>query len=170
MLDEAIESEKQNPLGIEYMEGDMTEMSFLQPESVDICVLNFVLPYIHPDEYEKVFKGIGKVLKPNGRFLIIQGHPLMPYVAPHHKSGAWEDYDYKKARGVYTEFQLPKAGGGTVTVGQYNFTFEDLFSACIKSGLAYQDIKELEIPEGIPKELHATVGEIPYIYLEGIKL
>lgn len=172
MLNEALAVEKENPLGIEYKMGDMTKMNFIEPESIDICVLNFVLPYIHPDEYKKVFEGISKILKPKGRFIIIQSHPLMPYLAPNHKGkgGKWNDFDYKNSRGEYNEFQLKKAGGGFVTVGQYNFTLEDLFGSCIETGLAYQDLKELKVDGDIPQELGATKGEVPYIYLEGIKI
>ncbi len=173
MLKIAKKAEKENSLGIEYLQGDMTDMSFLGPESVDICVLNFVLPYIHPNEYEKVFNGIKRVLKPKGVFLIIQSHPCMFALAPNHKNSnpeVWQDYNYKTSRGKYAEFQLKKANGGYVTVGQYNYTFEDLFRNCEKNGLAFQDIKELEIPADLPEELGTVAGEIPYIYLKGIKL
>ena len=172
MLEQALNAEKAKPLGIEYVLGDMTNMDFVKPETIDICILNFVLPYIHPDEYIKVFKGVSEVLKPGGRFIIIQSHPLMRYLAPTHKGdeGKWKNFNYKKSRGQFMEFQLNKAGGGFVTVGQYNYTFEDLFRPCVDSGLAYQAIKELEITDNIPNELSAAKGEIPYIYLEGVKL
>ncbi len=173
MLEIAKEKEEESPLGIEYKEGDMTDMSFLEPNSVALCVLDFVLPYIHPDEYGKVFKGISRVLKSKGRFLIVQSHPCMFALAPNHKNRdpeVWKDFDYKKSRGEYAEFQLNKAGGGSVTVGQYNYTFEDLFKHCEENNLAIQNIKELEVSEGIPEELGATAGEVPYIYLEGVNL
>lgn len=173
MLEIAKKQEAEKPLGVIYLEGDMTKMDFLEAESVDLCVLNFVLPYIHPDEYEKVFGGISRVLKPGGRFLITQGHPCMFALAPNHKHAdpeVWKDFNYKKGRGNYVEFKLKKAEGGFVTVGQYNYTFEDLLKHSEDNGLAFQNIKELEVPEGLPEELGAVVGEIPYVYLEGVKL
>jgi ubiquinone/menaquinone biosynthesis C-methylase UbiE len=173
MLKIARQEEMNNPLGIEYLEGDMTDMSFLEPESVDICVLNFVLPYIHPDEYEKVFSGISHVLKSSGTFIIIQSHPCMFALAPNHKNSnpeVWKDFNYKQSRGKYVEFKLKKADGDFVTVGQYNYTFEDLFKHCEQNELAFQNIKELEVPSGLPVELGAVEGEVPYIYLEGIRL
>lgn len=173
MLNIARGEEINNPLGIEYLEGDMTDMSFLEQESVDICVLNFVLPYIHPDEYGKVFNGIARVLKPNGTFIIIQSHPCMFALAPNHKKSnpeVWKDFNYKQSRGKYVEFKLKKADGDYVTVGQYNCTFEDFFKHCEPNHLAFQNIKELEVPDGLPAELGAVKGEVPYIYLEGVKL
>lgn len=168
MLEIAREQEKENPLGIEYLEGDMTNMDFLESNSVDLCVLNFVLPYIHPDEYAKVFSGISRVLKTKGKFIITQSHPCLFALAPNHKNSnpeIWKNFDYKKRRGVYVEFKLKKAEGDFVIVGQYNYTFEDLFKHCEKNNLAFQNIKELEIPEGLPKELEAVAGEVPYLSL-----
>ncbi|MBP7708081.1 class I SAM-dependent methyltransferase [Candidatus Pacearchaeota archaeon] len=173
MLEIAKQEEKENPLGIEYLQGDMTNMGFIKSKTIDICVLNFVLPYIHPNEYKKVFAEITRVLKPKGKFLIIQSHPCMFALAPNHKNSnpeIWRNYNYKKSRGKYVEFKLNKAGGGFVTVGQYHYTFEDLFKHCEKNNLAFQNIKELEVLENLPKELDATIGEVPYIYLEGVKL
>ncbi|OHB25326.1 MAG: hypothetical protein A2542_01830 [Parcubacteria group bacterium RIFOXYD2_FULL_52_8] len=173
MLEQAQIAEASHPFGIAYSADDATTMATVKNVSIDICVLNFMLPYTHPDNYEAIFMNVGRVLRPGGTFIITLGHPCLYYLAPHHKNSnptAWMNFDYLKSRGRYFEFQLKKADGNFVTVGQYQFTFEDLFKHCVKAGLAYTDMKELAVTKDVPASLEAVAGEIPYLYLEGVKL
>lgn len=173
MLEIAKKEEESNPRGITYMQGDMTDMSFLDQEDFDICVLNFVLPYITPDKYVNVYKGIKRVLKPGGRFLVVQGHPAQFALAPNHPR-AKSDFNYKDytdLSGEYFESKLPKANGDILTVGHHHFTFEDIFNPLEESGLAIQSLKELKVTKEVAEILDgAEEGEIPYIYFEGISL
>lgn len=58
----------------EYIRGDVYQMPF-RDETFDLVVSNFLLPEL--DDPERLIKEVGRVLRPNGRFIFQTLHPSL---------------------------------------------------------------------------------------------
>lgn len=79
----AQEQEEKEPLGIEYHEGDLSNLSMLEDASFDVAVSNVVLQDLR--RLRKALQEIHRVLKPGGRFVFSITHPCFERPVP----GTW---------------------------------------------------------------------------------
>ncbi|MFX0209478.1 MAG: class I SAM-dependent methyltransferase, partial [Candidatus Hodarchaeota archaeon] len=73
-IDYCLNQEKQSPLGCKFHQGSLNDLSFLQSESFDLIISNVVM--VDVIEYKKAFKELNRVLKPQGRFIWSNLHPV----------------------------------------------------------------------------------------------
>ncbi|MBD3190661.1 MAG: methyltransferase domain-containing protein [Candidatus Heimdallarchaeota archaeon] len=66
--------EKKNPLGCKFFKGSLTDMPFFESEMFDLVVSNVVM--VDVQDYRTAFKEINRVLKPKGRFVWSNLHPV----------------------------------------------------------------------------------------------
>jgi 2-polyprenyl-3-methyl-5-hydroxy-6-metoxy-1,4-benzoquinol methylase len=69
-----IEKERVNPLGIEYHTGSLDNLPMIENESFDLIVSNIV--FVDVIDYKSVLKELARVLKPSGRFVWSNLHPV----------------------------------------------------------------------------------------------
>ena len=87
MLSLAIRREIETPQGIEYCKGDVKNLPINGSSSVDICVGNFVIDYIKPEDFPSFYQEIARVLRESGHFILLMSHPTFTL-----------DRDYKTLR------------------------------------------------------------------------
>ncbi len=73
LLSTAKQEEAREPLGIEYHEGDLSDLSFLEDGSFDAAVSNVVLQDVR--RCSEAIAEIYRVLRPGGRFIFSITHP-----------------------------------------------------------------------------------------------
>jgi len=73
MIKAAVEEETRNPLGIRYIIADAANLSMLEPESFDIAFCYMAIMDIA--DFEGAIAEAARVLKRNGRFVIVMVHP-----------------------------------------------------------------------------------------------
>jgi len=123
---------------IDYCVGDMNDMSFIANSSVDICVCNFVINYLHHKKYQNFFRNIERVLRPQGSLVLCGTHPcfyLKNTIGGVMNYKGLRDYDYIKSRGKYFHGTIKTIYGTLLKVGIYHSTLEDYLKAISDAGL-----------------------------------
>lgn len=78
MIDLARQQEARHQLGIEYVEADATQ--FRPPAPFDLVVAAYLLNYAATaDELQRMCDGIVRCLKPGGRFITVNGSPVLHF-------------------------------------------------------------------------------------------
>ena len=85
MLGKAEERERDEPLGIRYLQGDVARPGLLNGEEFDAVVCSFGLSDI--DDLDGALANARRVLRPGGRFVFAILHPCFPGIEG--VSGAW---------------------------------------------------------------------------------
>jgi len=144
MIELAIEREKEEKRGIEYHLGDVRCMPFVQDASIDVCVGNFIVNYIHPDELPVFYSEIARVLVDKGQFVLLLPHLPLHLAKQYGEAVHFErkGYDYFKSRGWYFKATLKTVQGDVFEVGEYHSTLEDQFKGISLAGLAVTRILE----------------------------
>ncbi len=90
MIDLARRQEAQHQLGIDYVVGDAREWS--QTDQFDLTVAAYLLNYArNRDELQAMCDGIARSLKPDGRFVSVNGNPALTFpVAPSYSKYGFE--------------------------------------------------------------------------------
>jgi SAM-dependent methyltransferase len=77
----AMERERQENLGVEYVQGDVARIGSLSPQGFDIVLASFLLHYASSvQELEAMCQGIARNLEEGGRFLALNSDPRQPLV------------------------------------------------------------------------------------------
>lgn len=76
LLDSARDVERQMPLGVDYVHGDISVTQDLEPESFDGACCNFALTDI--DDLSGTLNAISTLLRPGGLFVFSILHPCFP--------------------------------------------------------------------------------------------
>ncbi|MEX0682928.1 MAG: class I SAM-dependent methyltransferase [Dehalococcoidia bacterium] len=141
--------EAAQPLGIEYSEADMTDLSAFGDGEFDVVVA--YLTILDVEDYERAIGEITRVLRPGGQFLFSVVHPC--FYPP---GAAWEprqagkipiwnkDKLYLKVDSYFPARELrfrmwPTAPAETVN---YHRPLSDYASVCREAGLLIRDIEE----------------------------
>ncbi len=66
--------EKKEPQGCKFFQGDLTDLQMFETNTFDLVVSNIVM--IDVRDYQLAFRKIYRVLKPNGRFIWSNTHPV----------------------------------------------------------------------------------------------
>ena len=73
LIEKAVETERSEPLGVEYVAADAAHLPMLRSESFDIVYSHKAL--MDMPNYEGVVAEVSRVLKPSGKFAVIIEHP-----------------------------------------------------------------------------------------------
>jgi SAM-dependent methyltransferase len=174
MIRLAKKQEQDKRLGIAYYVGDVRNMPFRQ-DSIDVCVGNYVANYIHPDELPKFYTEMARVLRPNGRFVLMIPHPVFELDKELGKGKYYDadDFHYSRSRGKLFTARLLNLQGKPIEVGLYHSTLNDHFGGIFRAGFAITKMEELEFPESIGREypdFKDMVGTVACLILAGQKL
>jgi len=80
MIDEARAEEKRNPQGIEYRQGDATDLQDLSEAAFDRVAAVFLFNYVASDVMTEVIRSVRSWLAPGGRFVFTVPHPSLPFM------------------------------------------------------------------------------------------
>jgi 2-polyprenyl-3-methyl-5-hydroxy-6-metoxy-1,4-benzoquinol methylase len=149
MIGHALEAESSAPLGIDYREQDMCDLSNFGTGEFDVAVS--YLSIIDVEDYEKALSEITRVLRPGGQFVFSLVHPCFsPPV------WGWEprkpdtiplrDHDrlFRKVDNYFPAAEVrfrmwPTAPAETIN---YHRPLSEYAHACRSAGLAIRDIVE----------------------------
>ncbi|MFX1255048.1 MAG: class I SAM-dependent methyltransferase [Promethearchaeota archaeon] len=73
-IEYCINQENQTSLGCKFYQGSLSDLSFLEDESFDLIVSNIVM--VDVIDYKEAFKELQRILKPKGRFVWSNLHPV----------------------------------------------------------------------------------------------
>ncbi len=174
MIRLAKKQEQDKRLGIAYYVSDVRAMP-LKPASVDVCVANYVANYLHPDELPIFYMEMARVLKPNGRFVLMIPHPVFELDRELGKGKYYDnadDFNYSRDRGKLFTARLLNLQGKPIEVGLYHSTLDDHFGGIFGAGFAITKMKELEFPESIGRkypDFKDMVGTVACLIIAGQK-
>lgn len=141
--------EAESPLGIDYIEGSMTDMHMLTDASFDVAVA--YLSTIDVMEFEKAYGEIARVLKLGGQFLSSEVHPCFNPPGAHwqpRKEGTipiWDkDKLYKKIDNYFPSREVRFKMWPTAPVETINYhrTLTDNTAALARNGFVICRIVE----------------------------
>jgi 2-polyprenyl-3-methyl-5-hydroxy-6-metoxy-1,4-benzoquinol methylase len=147
---------------INYIVADMTDINFLKKSSIDICICNFVVHYLRPDQYFDFFKNIEKILKPGGKLILSGPHPyfyLQNTIGGTMKYKNIKNFDYIKSRGEYFSGTIRTINNNLLNIGLYHSTMEDYLGSIINSGLKMEKFIELSAKQSLLKE-YKKIGQL----------
>jgi 2-polyprenyl-3-methyl-5-hydroxy-6-metoxy-1,4-benzoquinol methylase len=170
--------EKENPLGCNFYHGSLTDLSFLSSESFDLVVSNVVM--VDVQDYKTAFKEINRVLKPKGRFVWSNLHPVfgsfnqifyrLPYDTPRNEEKLFAVLDRYFDSGA-----ILMSWGDIKPIWQFDRTLQEYSQALKKAGFLIGEIIEpkpsLNIIQENPRALAFDADRIPiFIIFDCIKV
>ena len=136
--------EKRTPLGIDYYQSDISNLSFLKKNNFDFAIADMVFVTVsNQKKYIKIAKEVYRVLKPNGEIIISKGHPAnfnRKEKSKHYK------LTYKKEPSYFDSLTPQKIvmniDGKKATWTNYHRTLEDFLRPWLIFGFVITDIFE----------------------------
>jgi SAM-dependent methyltransferase len=143
----ALEYERRDPLGIDFRRGSLSAMPWIEDETFDIAVANYVLMDVN--DYEAALAEIARVLKPGGRFIYAIVHNTIDFGAnlpaadsPRKDDRAgWKDSQYFVRRAGYIQW------GNFRPFLTFHRPLRDYVAACNAVGLELRDLEEPYLTE-----------------------
>ncbi|MFW9921784.1 MAG: class I SAM-dependent methyltransferase [Candidatus Thorarchaeota archaeon] len=160
--------EKSEPLGCTYYCGSLTELDFLENEMFDLVVSNVVM--VDVQDYNTVFREINRILKPKGRFVWSNLHPVfgslnqifyrIPYDTPRNEERLFVLIDRYFDSGAFLT-----SWGKITPIWQFHRTLQEYSQALYKAGFLIREIIEpkpsLEDIKNYPRTLAFDADRIP---------
>jgi 2-polyprenyl-3-methyl-5-hydroxy-6-metoxy-1,4-benzoquinol methylase len=149
MIEHARKIEEENPLGIEYHEGDMCDLSAFESGSFDVAVA--YLSIIDVEDYETAINEIARVLSSGGQFIFSLVHPCFSppvWGWEHREPGTipLRDHDklFRKVDNYFPAAEVrfrmwPTAPAETIN---YHRPISEYAHACRAAGFVFRDIIE----------------------------
>ncbi len=81
MIDQARAEEKRNPQGIEYRQGDASDLNDLPEAGFDRIVAVFLFNYVESGVMTEVIRRVRSWVAPGGRFVFTVPHPSLPFMS-----------------------------------------------------------------------------------------
>jgi SAM-dependent methyltransferase len=159
LLDKARNGEREEPIGIVYVHGDIASPEALEGKVFDAIACSFGLSEI--DNLDGAIATIARVLRVSGFFAFSILHPCFPGSPANHANPSWAP-----GRGYYHEGWWRAEGpphGIRPRVGANHRMLSTYMNTLVRHGLAIEEIAE---PEPSPEWVRAASGEDPVpIYL-----
>ena len=137
-------AKKHSPL-IDFYVASAHALSFAQAHSYDIATI--VLAIQNIESIGNVFAEVHRVLKPNGRLILVMNHPA--FRAPKRTSWGWDEsaeVQYRRVDGYLSSATIPiDMHPGTEESEQtisYHRSLQEYFKALAKSGFAVTKLEE----------------------------
>jgi SAM-dependent methyltransferase len=154
MIRLAKEREEQERMGIRYHVGDVRNMPF-KPASFDICVGNYITNYIHPDELSKFYREMARVLRQDGKFVLLMPHPVFELCTDFGEAIQYEgteNYSYRDSRGEFFNGVVRGFDGGVMPIGLYHSTLNDHSAGLVAAGLGITKLMEPIFPRELAEK------------------
>ncbi len=167
MIQRAREQEQVEPLGIEYLVGNATDLSDIPDGQVDLVVCVFLFNYLRIDAMRKCMGEVARVLRPGGRFVFSVPHPLFPFLCKNDPPFYFrvDQTTYFAGRDVKLEGKLWRRDGSSVDVLLHHKTLQDYLDALAAAGFeSMPTLRELSVTEDmvdIDKDFFAPLADIP---------
>ena len=152
MIAGALAEEERAPLGIQYEQGDATDLEQLPDGRFDLVVAVFLFNYLTSEASTTCMREVRRVLRGGGRFVFSVPHPAFPYLrapAPpfyFDVGGA----DYFAARDTRFAGKIWKRDGSALDVQLVHKTLEDYFACLKRAGFeALPELRELSVTPAI---------------------
>lgn len=160
--------EKELQLGCKYEIGSLTDMAMFEVESFDIVVSNIVM--VDVQDYKTAFKEINRILKPKGRFIWSNLHPVfgtnnqmfyrLPSDTPRNEERLFVMVDrYFDSGGMLVSWAKNKP------IWQFHRTLQEYTQALFKAGFLIREIIEpkpsFEVLKENPRSLAFDTDRIP---------
>ncbi len=137
--------EKKKPLGIKYYKADLSRMPRIASSQFDLIISIYVLCDVR--DYDRAIKEISRVMKKNGRFLMLIEHPCFSW-----QSGGWvripvdsqrnEDMPYIKISDYFRRGTMESSWGKLPILLTFYRPLSDYFHSMKKHGLVVLDLIE----------------------------
>ena len=167
MIELAKQQELNNPMGINYLTGDVTCLAY-DDDSFDMVLGMFVYNYLTVEETEKSFSDVYRVLKPGGTFVFAVPHPAFPRIKKDDSPPFYFDFNnagYFSSRNQRHHGEIFCRDGKQLPVQMVHKLFEDYFNGLSSSGFTNMPIvRELGVHDShmeIDKAFFAPVYDIP---------
>lgn len=80
MVNSAVSREQELKQGIQFQQGDASDLTGISNDSVDLVLAVFLYNYMSAEEMLKSFKEVHRVLKAGGRFVFSVPHPCFGFI------------------------------------------------------------------------------------------
>jgi SAM-dependent methyltransferase len=152
MLDNALAYEAAEPLGVRYVQADVTDPDLLEAGGFDGVVCNYGLSDV--DDLDGLLANVGRWLRPRGWFVFSLLHPCFP---------GWDSdapSSWHPDRGYFSEgWWLAGNTGYRGQVGASHRTISTYLNSLIAHGLALDRV--VEPPAGPDMERRRPPGAVP---------
>lgn len=151
MIRLAIEQENIEKRGIEYHVSDVRNMPFLFDSTFDLCVGMYITNYFKPEELPELYGEMSRVVKENGKFVILMPHPILELTTDYGDAIVCDSkgFDYIKSRGKWFDVRLGTLNDEILDVGLYHTTLEDHLSAISSASLRVNSRLEPVFPQDV---------------------
>ncbi|RJS89544.1 class I SAM-dependent methyltransferase [Candidatus Bathyarchaeota archaeon] len=163
LIEAAREEEREHPLGVKYFVADAADLGMLESESFDIAFCHMALSDIA--DYEGAIAEVSRILKVEGRFVIVMEHPCFSTrFMEGKKVSGWEirlgrdgskEYlyyrveDYLRRHSYTWEWKHDRLPYSFVTTG-FHRTLSDYVNTLTKNGLVITRLDEPQpLEEGV---------------------
>jgi ubiquinone/menaquinone biosynthesis C-methylase UbiE len=141
-----IDSARQRgPEQITYLTGDARQLTFLPPDRFSAAACLLAIQNIHP--IQGVFEGVARVLRPNGRFVLVMMHPS--FRGPKETSWGWDEsrgIQFRRVDRYLTPRKTPITTHPGKAPNGYTWSFhkplELYVKALVKAGLLIDALEE----------------------------
>ena len=142
-----IAKEKSKSLDIQYLVHDATDFSQYKDDFFDCVVMNMVIHYV--EDLDKLFKGIGRILKRNGIFVFSTNH----FFRPDYPYSEWIEGKVNNAKKLFikvtgylesTDVKVLSPWNNKTELTIYNRPLNVLVNKMSKYGLCVFKVKEPE--------------------------
>lgn len=167
MIEEARRAEREQPLGIEYQQGDAGDLAQQLDASFDVVLAMFLFNYLTAAQTRACMQQVARVLAPGGRFVFAVPHPALPWLRPKGEPFYFEmsDSRYFAARDMRFPGRIFKRDGTSLDVQLVHKTIEDYFTALHDAGFdALPRLTELRVtPEilALDPQFFGPLQEVP---------
>ena len=177
MIDLAKKKEQENPLGINYLVGDIRKLEC--PDSqFDIYVSNCVANYLYPEELSIFYGEASRVLRPDGHFVVLIPDIMsyLNFLTGNPRKSIWRNDDKpfweNISKGTSYEFGLGTIYDEKLSVMGIHSDLEDHQASIKSAGLELQATEEIIIPTSLGRQCSLfddIAGEKLYTILSGRK-
>lgn len=153
MIDQARAEEERNPQGIEYRQGDASDLAELPDNSFDRVVAVFLFNYVDTGVMTEVMRRVRACLAPGGRFVFTVPHPSYPFMRGEEPPFFFERQGagYFSARNQTLEGSIWRRDGVAVPVRCVHKPLEAYFEGLRETGwTGMPEVAELRVqPEHV---------------------
>lgn len=154
--------EKLNTDNISYHVGNLENLNWLNANTVDLIMCNYVLENI--EDILPIFKEFYRLLKPGGNFIFSISHPLRAAAKRFKQANEeiWQLENYYDHSIRISDF------GGGLKIKKYKRTIADYITATIQCGFVITDYCEPQpIPDGkeVDRAAYDTAMRLPQVLL-----
>jgi SAM-dependent methyltransferase len=148
MIELAQQQETAEPLGIDYYQGNATNLAMIPENSFDMTIAVFLFNYLTVEQTQACMKEVARVVRPGGRFLFAVPHPAFPYMRRPEPPFFFstDGVGYFSGRDRHCSGRIWKRDGTFLEVQLVHKALEDYFDALAMAGFnSMPRVRELRV-------------------------